>query len=284
MDAILGPLHFWLKNARHRVPRGAIAKRTGTLMKTTLLGPLIFLSAAAVFGADKVEKETTLAQSVTELRIVNGIIDVHNDTNSGQITVYIGGRGSATANLVNISKVKAEDHALRIAESAANNAFAAFIKKNIDAVLEAEETITDSSLDIEDLVKKMNQVTENKTLAGALRPEDRAQIIKAILDRTIESIKKSTGVQSISTLRVRQSAMQNIRGMTLFGANKGFDGNEIVAVKVYKWSPNSATFAATAEGYNNQNAISPGKGAEKLTGRNGPQAKKGPFISNADDF
>jgi hypothetical protein len=249
---------------------------------TILLGlSLSFLSAQA---ADKVEKENNIAKSIEDLSIPAGIIDVYKDTKEN-VTVYIGGRGSATANLVKISKVKAKDHALRIAEQTANKAFAEFIQKNVEAFLSAKETITDSSLDIDGLMKKMETVTENKQLAGKLRPEDQAEIVKAVLETIITNIRNSSGVQSVSTLEVRQRATQTIRGMSLFGSHVGSEGDEIVAVEVFKWSPSAASFAAQAEGHNNQKAVSPEKGAEILmnAGKNKNVPGK-PFISRADDF
>ena len=256
--------------------------RNITKSATTAIVFLITVLATASIGwaSDKAEKEKKLAQSINELSIPSGIVDVYKDTN-GQITVYIGGRGSATANLVKISRVKAEDHALRVADAETSRAFAEFIKKNVDAVLNVVETITDSSLDVEDLVKKMKDVTENKTLAGQLLPEDRAQIIKAVIERTIDSIRHASGVQSVSSLEVRQHATETIRGMNLFGSHVDAKGQEVVAVKVFKWSPESATFAAKAAGYNNQKPTMPEKGAEALMQK---PKKNQPFISGADDF
>lgn len=247
---------------------------------------ILFLTGLAIcttaFAADKADKEAKLAKNIQSLSIPSGIVDVYKDT-EGNITVYIGGRGSATAKLVKLSRVKGEDHALRIAAAQSSKAFADFIQKNVDAVLDVNEVITDSTLDTEELVKKMKDVTENKTLAGELLPEDRAQIIKAVIERTIESIKHSTGVQSISSLKVREQARQTIRGMSLFGSHVDMKGEELVAVQVFKWSPSSATFAAQAEGYNNQKAIAPEKGAERQM-RGAKDYKNKAFISTADDF
>ena len=255
-------------------------KTQSLTISTTTIAVLITALASSGLASDKIEKEQKLAQSISELTIPSGIVDVYKDTN-GQITVYVGGRGSATANLVKISRVKAEDHALRIADAQSSRAFAEFIQKNVNAVLKVDETITDSSLDVEDLVKKMKDVTENKTLAGELLAEDRAQIIKAVIERTIDSIRHATGVQSVTSLEVRQQATQTIRGMNLFGSHVDFKGQEIVAVKVFKWSPDSATFAAQAAGYNTRKAITPEKGAQGLLQK---ANKNEPFISNADDF
>ena len=244
----------------------------------------ILTSTAILLASDMEQKEKKLAQDIENLSISDGIVDVYKDSN-GQITVYIGGRGSATANLVKISRSKAEDHALRIAEAAASKAFAEFIQKNVDTLLDVKDTITDSSLDVDGIIQKMSSVTENEKLARNLRPEDRAAIMKAVLDTIINNIKSTSGVQSVSTLEVRQKANQVIRGMSLFGSHVGPYGEEVVAVKVAKWSPNSARFAAEAEGANNQRAIPPQKGAEKLmqAGKD-QQGKKKPFISNADEF
>ena len=119
---------------------------------------LIVLVALMVFGttsfaSDRAEKENSLAKSIQDLTIVDGIVDVFKADN-GDITVYIGGRGSATKNLVKISKLKAQDHAFRIAEAAADKAFAEFIQKNVDACLGVKDTITDSSMDLDDIIKK----------------------------------------------------------------------------------------------------------------------------------
>jgi len=245
-----------------------------------IAGLAIVANVSNSLASEKTEKEEKLAQSVAALTIPTAIVEVYKDTN-GQITVYVGGRGSATANLAKISRVKAEDHALRIADVESSRVFAEFIQKNVDAVLKVDEVVTDSSLDVEDLVKKMKEVTENKTLAGQLLPEDRAKIISAVIERTIDSIRHASGVQSVSSLQVRQNAIQTIRGMSLFGSHVDFKGLEIVAVKVFKWSPGSATFAAQAQGFNNQRAIPGDKGAQGLM----PRAKQNdPFISHADDF
>ena len=80
---------------------------------------LVSLCVSAVSGADKEQKEKKLAQAIGDLTIPSGIVEVCKDDH-GQITVYIGGRGSATASLAKISMVKAEDHCLRIAEASAN--------------------------------------------------------------------------------------------------------------------------------------------------------------------
>jgi len=254
-------------------------------MKKTLalsLGCMFLILSA--FASDREEKEKRLAQDVENLSIPSGVVDVYKDTN-GQITVYIGGHGSATASLVKVSRVKAEDHVLRIAEAAASKAYAAFILKNVDAIFDVKDTITDSSLDIAGIMQKMSNVTENEKLAGQLRPEDRAEIIKAVLDTVINSIRNSSGVQSVSALEVRQRATQAIREMSLFGSHVGPRGDEVVGVEVFKWSPNSANFATQAEGINKQKAITPQRGAEKLVqGLKDDGTKNKPFISHADDF
>ncbi|MDD2557298.1 MAG: hypothetical protein PHH87_03290 [Desulfuromonas sp.] len=257
-------------------------------MKKTLF---LVLTCLIAFGtnsiaANKSEKENKLAQDIQKLTIADGIIDVYRDVN-GAITVYIGGRGSATESLVKISKLKAEAHALRIAEASANKAFAEFVQKNVDACLDVTDTITDSSMNIDDIMDKMKQVTQNEELAKELLPEDRAIIIQAVLGQVITYIKSSSSVQSVSGLEVRQKTNQMIRGMTIFGSHSGLEYNEMLAVKVFKWSPSSANFAADAETLNNQKAKmhkSVGKSVGQVQGSDQSEAVRRPFISTADDF
>ncbi len=228
-------------------------------------------------ASDKEEKENKLAHAIKSLSIQDGIVDVLNETN-GNITLYIGGRGSATAGLVKISKVKSEDHALRIAEAAANRSFTEFIKKNVDACFGVEDTIIDSSMNLDDIIQRMNSVTENDKLSKNLRPEDRAAIMKAVLDQVITYIRSSSKVETVTTFRVKANANQVIRGMTLFGAKADRDGDEMVAVKVFKWSPDSAEFARRIE-----RGTTPPKGGQQLVEKR--KQLPGPvYISPADDF
>ena len=129
----------------------------------------------------------------------------------------------------------------------------------------------------------MKDVTENEELAKNLHPEDRAVIIKAVLDQVTSYIKSSSSVQSVSSLEVRKRANQIIRGMTLFGSHSGMEGDEILAVKVFKWSPGSANFAAETEALNNQKAHMPKSGEHAQNSSQGSTGKR-PFISHADDF
>jgi hypothetical protein len=254
-------------------------------MKKVLAAWLITLAITTIaLALDKEEREKNLAQSIQELSIPNGIVDMYKNTN-GQITVYIGGNGFGSANLIKLSSEAAERQAYNIADASANKAFAEFIQKNVDAILTSDVHITDASLDVDEIMKKMDKVTENEKLAKDLRPEDRAAIMKAIIDTVIDSIRNSTGFKNVTTESVKQAARQQSRGMYLFGSHAGERKNEIHAVKVFRWSPNSATFAAQAEGLNNQKAIEPERGAEKLVrGWKNAEVQNKPFISHADDF
>ena len=254
-------------------------------MKRILAASLIsIVVATGALASDNAEREKNLAQSIQDLSIPDGIVDMYKDTN-GQITVYIGGRGFASAKLVKLSSEAAEKQAFNIADATASRAFAEFIQKNVDAILNFSGQITDSSLDVDDMMKKMEMVTDNEKLAKNLRPEDRAAIMKAIIDTIIDSIRNSTGFKNVTSEKIKQAARQNIRGMYLFGSHAGERNDQIRAVKVFKWSDNSAKFAAQAEGINNQKAITPQRGAEKLVqGLKDDGTKNKPFISNADDF
>jgi hypothetical protein len=249
-----------------------------------ILVGLFLLAGVRARASDRDIKEAKLAESVADLSISSGIVDVIRSTN-GEVVVYVGGRGSATASLTKISKVKARDHALRIAEAAANKAFAEFVKKNTQAVLDVKDEITDSTLSVDEMMKKMSQVTENKDLAANLKPEDRAEIMKAVIETIVKSIRNSSGVQSVSSLDVKTKADEIIRGATLFGSHSAEVGDEIVAVTVFKWSPSAAAFAAEAEGFNNQKAIAPGsKSVRNPNASSRPGETNKPFISHADDF